>query len=65
MHNALIGMIIPIGEERPPPPRQLLLVHSIAVVLTGDVAPARARVHARLVVPAVAVPGIGKEYQIN
>ena len=54
VHDALVAVVIRVGEERFPVGRQRGLVHSEAVVLGRDVAAGRAHVDARLVHTAVA-----------
>lgn len=56
MYDALVGMIIGVGEEDIPVFRQRVGVDSEPVVLTGDEAATCSLVDARLVVATVTVP---------
>lgn len=56
VHDALVGVIVGVGEEDVPAVGQRVGVDGEAVVLAGDEAAVRPLVDARLVVAAVAVP---------
>lgn len=56
VHEALVGAVVGIGEERQPAGREAARLHREAVVLRRDEAALRVLVQARLVVPAVPVP---------
>lgn len=56
VHDALVGVIVGVGEEDVPAAGQRVGVDGEAVVLAGDEAAVRPLVDARLVVAAVAVP---------
>lgn len=56
MHNALIGLVVGVGEEDIPVTGQGLGVNSEAVVLAGDEAAVCALVDTRLVVASVTIP---------
>lgn len=56
VHDALVGVIVGVGEEDVPSVGQRVGVDGEAVVLAGDEAAVRPVVNARLVVATVAVP---------
>lgn len=56
MHDALVGVVVGVGEEDVPAGGQRVGVDGEAVVLAGDEAAVRPLVDARLVVAAIAVP---------
>lgn len=56
VHDALVGVIVGVGEEDVPAVGQRVGVDSKAMVLAGDETAVRPVVDARLVVAAVAVP---------
>lgn len=58
VYDAFTGVVIGVGKEDVPVPRQSLRVDSEAVVLTGDEAAICSLVDARLVVTTVAVSEI-------
>lgn len=55
MHDALVGVIVGVGEEDVPAFRQRVGVDGETVVLAGDEAAVRPTVDARLVVATVAI----------
>lgn len=57
--DALIGMVIGVGEERKPACRQGVRFHGKPVILGCQEAAPRARQQARLVVASVPIPGGG------
>lgn len=59
VHEALVGAVVGVGEERGPAGGQAARLHREAVVLRRDEAAPRVLVQAGLVVPAVPVPGAG------
>ena len=56
MNDALVGLVIGVGEEWAPAIRQSAGIHSKAMVLGGDVAAQAVFIHAWLVVATIAVP---------
>lgn len=56
MNDALVGLVIGVGEEWAPAIGQSAGIHSEAMVLGGDVAAQAVFIHAWLVVATIAVP---------
>lgn len=56
MYDALVGVVVGVGEEDVPVLRQCVRVDREAVVLTGDEAAFCSLVDARLVMATVTVP---------
>ena len=56
MNDALVGLVIGVGEEWAPAIRQSAGIHRKAMVLGGDVAAQAVFIHAWLVVATIAVP---------
>lgn len=56
MDDALVGVVVGVGEEDVPVLWEGLQVHGKAVILAGDEAAVGSRVYAGLVVTAVPVP---------
>lgn len=56
MHNALVGVVVFVGEERCPASRQNISVNCKPVILRCHVATICAVMHARLVLASVTIP---------
>lgn len=56
VHDALVGVVVSVGEEDVPVLRQRVRVDGEAVILAGDEAAVRSLVYAGLVMTTVTVP---------